>query len=731
MNHEVVGFAITVDVRESHLAAGLADPRRKRAVVAPTAVACTAVAAAAAEEAAKHAGEAKNAAAEATKQAKAAKEAADAANKAVATANKVYALSRKAETQDLATRTSAAIERARTHEARAERFTSASAVAVLDAMTWEDTATALAAETSKAGSDSKATAAKGRELALKAMTVRGPFEQGAAAQALSGTDDDVLEYLRTGWQQAAQNEIRQQVSDLAVQSPYESVRSAAQNALSGTDRQVRDFYTTGQYAAGMDDYSVQVSQIVNRGGAGVKKAGKVALAGKDPKELVDFINNGQYAAQNDDERVVASKLVNDGGPEVRAAAKIALAGPADELHSFIQVGQYMAERKDQLAATHIEQLQNLLDQGAVVAAQAQVNRWHAARAAALANSAKDEAQNAANEALKSASQAKEYAAKADRSAAQAEGSAAKAAQSATTARNAAEDADRYADDAAESAADSDFFVQYARESAGKAQRYANDARHSAIEAGKSSTEAENLAKEAWNSVIEKRRAEIKEAQRKAAELRKKLREKKPRNCAPPINREVNGLLPCVTAPGRWTIEAPAIDPTLKKIAWAITGLNDIRDCIKSPTLGKCGIAVAMVIPPIGGEFRAGKLAVDGVEGVAEGVRASKGGLGRELLPGDDATHILERHAFPGMPGKTVFPKEWSHDEILGAVVEVVTSPNSVRVWKTGSPKYAERTLRTKAGDPAVQAVTGVVRGVTIEVRYEPLTDRIYTAFPKE
>ncbi|GAA3035879.1 hypothetical protein GCM10020000_11760 [Streptomyces olivoverticillatus] len=39
----------------------------------------------------------------------------------MATANKVFAMARKTEAQDLATRTAAAIERAKSHKARAEK----------------------------------------------------------------------------------------------------------------------------------------------------------------------------------------------------------------------------------------------------------------------------------------------------------------------------------------------------------------------------------------------------------------------------------------------------------------------------------------------------------------------------------------------------------------------------------------------------------------------------------
>ncbi|WP_161482850.1 EndoU domain-containing protein [Herbidospora solisilvae] len=105
-------------------------------------------------------------------------------------------------------------------------------------------------------------------------------------------------------------------------------------------------------------------------------------------------------------------------------------------------------------------------------------------------------------------------------------------------------------------------------------------------------------------------------------------------------------------------------------------------------------------------------------------------VGGSLIGKDAAEHILKGHAYPGLPGKTVFPKEWSNDDILDAVADVATSPKSSRVWKTGSPNYADKTHKTCKGEPAVQAITGEVRGVTIEVRYQPLDDKILTAFPK-
>ncbi|WP_203671742.1 RHS repeat-associated core domain-containing protein [Catellatospora methionotrophica] len=105
------------------------------------------------------------------------------------------------------------------------------------------------------------------------------------------------------------------------------------------------------------------------------------------------------------------------------------------------------------------------------------------------------------------------------------------------------------------------------------------------------------------------------------------------------------------------------------------------------------------------------------------------GVGRQLL-GGDAQHILDGHAHPGMPGKTSFPQSWSDDDILDAVADVLTDPKSVRSWKTGSAKYADKTLKTRAGDPAVQVILGQIRGVDIEVRFVPLTGKLLTAFPR-
>ncbi|GAB2324784.1 hypothetical protein STREPTOSP366_00010 [Streptomyces variabilis] len=138
----------------------------------------------------------------AQKNADGAKAAANSATAAVTKAREIFALARETETADLQTRTDAAIERARSMKATSEAGISASAAAQVEALSLNATATALAQEAGRPDVDVQATAAKGRQLAMQAMKLLGPWHQEAAARALSGTDQDVLDYLRTRWKEA-------------------------------------------------------------------------------------------------------------------------------------------------------------------------------------------------------------------------------------------------------------------------------------------------------------------------------------------------------------------------------------------------------------------------------------------------------------------------------------------------------------------------------------------------
>ncbi|MFZ4277870.1 ALF repeat-containing protein [Streptomyces arboris] len=294
----------------------------------------------------------------------------------------------------------------------------------IEALSLDDTATQLAAEAASPAVDIPATATKGRKLALQAMEHLGPFHQDAAARALSGTDQDVLDYLRTRWKDANHSDIRQRVVDLSVQSPYASVRTAATNALAGTPQQIEAFSDAGQYEAGRDDMRVDVARLAQTGGISVSQKAKDVLADGTGKALATFLQIGQHAERLTDERVVTARLAETGGPELSAAARVALAGPPNLVREFIAQGQYMAQRKDDLAKVHIHQVGRLLAEGAKIAAQSQADASRAAQAAALAREAADEAKAAAAEAENSSRLAEGYAADAKESAEEAGRSAA-------------------------------------------------------------------------------------------------------------------------------------------------------------------------------------------------------------------------------------------------------------------------------------------------------------------
>ncbi|MEU2502995.1 DddA-like double-stranded DNA deaminase toxin [Streptomyces pseudogriseolus] len=575
-----------------------------------------------ADEAAAQAGNAATYAAVAQKNADGAKAAANSATAAVTKAREIFALARETETADLQTRTDAAIERARSMKATSEAGISASAAAQVEALSLNATATALAQEAGRPDVDVQATAAKGRQLAMQAMKLLGPWHQEAAARALSGTDQDVLDYLRTRWKEANDNDVRQRVVALSSQSPYASVRTAAAEVLaSGTSEEIQAFYSSGQYQAGLTDMRVDVARLAETGGPGVSNAAKAALADGNGKTLATFLQIGQYSNRLTDERVITARLAETGGPQVQAEARIALAGPPELIHEFVATGQYMAQRKDDLATTHTHQVQRLLAEGSLIAAKAQQDAWYAAEAAARAVNAADEAAAAAAQAQKSAEQAEQYAADAKASADAAAQSAADAAASAATARSAADRAAQDATAAEASAADAEWSASYARYSAQQADNSAARARASAIAAGKSAAEAEAEAKQAWQTTRALAEQEMEEARRQAEEERKAQQDDSPDHfCFDllpfdhsrfPINTVIcdGGAVDRV-----WQV---AKDPrTYGAIIWEMSGLADIDACIDDPTAGKCAMAVVGVTPW-------GKLKL--VAKIDKGIDAIKGG----------------------------------------------------------------------------------------------------------
>ncbi|WP_335936371.1 ALF repeat-containing protein [Streptomyces sp. PTD5-9] len=218
--------------------------------------------------------------------------------------------------------------------------------------------------------------------------------------------------------------------------------------------------------------------------------------------------------------------MGSGGPEVKSAARIALDGSPQMLHAFIASGQYMAQRKDLLAATHVAQVQQMISEAAEIAATAQHDAATAQKVAATARKAAAEADKYAKQAKELVGRAQTYADEATQHAKDAEASATAAAKSANTARDAANNANRAADNAAASAATATVSAENAQAFASQAWVAADQARDSAIAAGKDAGAALDATADAFKIAIKKQREE-EEARRKELLKAKEAAENSP------------------------------------------------------------------------------------------------------------------------------------------------------------------------------------------------------------
>ncbi|MEU7228323.1 polymorphic toxin-type HINT domain-containing protein, partial [Streptomyces chrestomyceticus] len=588
-------------------------------------------AAAAAKEAAEHAVEADKAADQAEAHAKAAKTAADTATDAVKQARTAHELAQQAEAEDLAGRTAESIEKAKDLKEEDDRRTAEEATAAEEFKALNNEADALAAEAAKPGAPVEEVVAKGRKVALRALKTRGPWSQTAAQTVLAGSDRAVVEYVRSGWREAVQQDDYARVARLADDGLSGGVRQGAEEALAGDAGTISAFLNTGQYQAAVSDYRVQVLRINSTGGTQVKEAAKAALNDGSPAKLVEFLDKGQYTARNADERVTALQLISSGGPEVKAAAKIALSGPPRLLHAFLESGQSMAQRKDHLAATHQAQIERLIAGAAAVAATAQQNAHLAGEQAARARKAADKAEEYKKQAQASAAEAKKYADQARKSAESAEASARQAAESAKQARAAEADARRAAREAQASASLAANSADHARGSAEAAWASANQARASAEAAGKDSEAARQAGKEAFAVYVAKKRKEDEE-KRRAAEARKVKEqvEKAVRDAAQEEDEEEEeepdfwGL---VSGTGHFALDVAGLFPGAGELA-------DLANCAWYGAEGdavEAGLSCASAVPGAGYGASAVKFGKWGKKGLRKGeefIDALKGRVGK-------------------------------------------------------------------------------------------------------
>jgi RHS repeat-associated protein len=88
-------------------------------------------------------------------------------------------------------------------------------------------------------------------------------------------------------------------------------------------------------------------------------------------------------------------------------------------------------------------------------------------------------------------------------------------------------------------------------------------------------------------------------------------------------------------------------------------------------------------------------------------------------------HILEGHMPPGEPGNTLFPSDWSAEQIMHNASDIATDPSLQWQQLTGRAGADF----TRAGDPVRYAVEGVRDGVKMRVIIEPGGEGIITAYP--
>ncbi|MYQ48935.1 chemotaxis protein, partial [Streptomyces sp. SID4985] len=593
-------------------------------------------AAAAANDAADHAGEAAQAAARSTAHAQAATEAADTASAAAAQAQTVYTLARKIEAEDLLARTNAGIAQARDLKAETE---TAEAQRAQQAQAAEDarrTADELAQQAQQGTSDEEI-AGLGRQLALSDMKYGKSWLRAAAQTALGADTQGVVAYVRTGRAEAQQEDDRTSVGRLAEESSVKAVRDAAEQALDGDGATVGAFLHQGQYDVGTEAFRVAIAQAADSGSTVVRERARAALNAGTTDGYRTFLTTTLPEAQEQDDRVRATQLVDSGTPEVQAAARVALEGPASLLRQFVESGQYTAQRKDLLALTHDQQVQQLVAEAQQVAAKAQMDAATANATAAKARAAASEAQDWADKAQHQSDLANTYSAQADQHARDAEASAQQASASAKTARDAANRAEASARQAAVSASDATLSSELAQNSAGMAWASAAQAKASAERADKSSDEALAAATEAFVVTVQKYREED-EARRRQAVAAKEASE---RNGSTPAELYRCGLLGCeaLENPGRWcqhnevfcdvlskTPELEVMVDTLLDLEVMMTGLpvDSIEGCLAKHDLMSCW--------DLGEQFTIStKMRLAGI--MYRGLRAAMTGCGQCFLPG--------------------------------------------------------------------------------------------------
>ncbi|GAA3437372.1 hypothetical protein GCM10018954_069860 [Kutzneria kofuensis] len=469
-------------------------------------------AAAAAEDAAAHAGQATDAANKATLHANNASAAAQRAIDAANQAQQVYDAARAADAARIQTSTEQLDEAAKEAKDIAAQQNAKVAWDATQAAARTAETNRLIAEANAPGTDRALALTDARKVALAVIDTGGPWTKAAATSVLQGSDDEALDFVRSGITMAAGQDDRMTLQNLAA-TATPNFQAAAKAALAGSDADVQNFLQHKDYPQRYIDDRIAVNQILaaaqQSGGTAVASNAQQALDANTDQALRDFLAAGQYPAAADDQRIKVDRVLADpnSGPELKADAQAALDGPPAFLNQFLTKTQYIAAQHDSDSATHDAEVLGYLKQASEIAVKAAQDADAAQLAAANARGSAQDATNAKNQAAADALAAQNFANQAHDAATRAEQSAQQAAASAATARNAAASADGSARQAAQSA-------EWAVASAYQAGQFASDAYDSsrvafnaARAAGKSADDALAAARETAKTAISKIDAE--------------------------------------------------------------------------------------------------------------------------------------------------------------------------------------------------------------------------------
>ncbi|MBC3844448.1 hypothetical protein GXW82_42900 [Streptacidiphilus sp. 4-A2] len=209
-------------------------------------------------------------------------------------------------------------------------------------------------------------AAAARKDALQAMKTGAPWSRTAAEVALAESDTDLLGYARTGWLQAAQQDDRVTVEDLALNGGSGKIRTAAARLCPATPRR-----SPRSWPRPVPGRRAGPARLPRPGGLRRRTRGqgegRRALASGSLDQYREFATTGQDTARTQDERVTAAQLVDSGGRSRPPPHRLGRPAAAPCLHPDRPV---QGQRQDQLAATHTR-IQQLIAQTAATAATAQ------------------------------------------------------------------------------------------------------------------------------------------------------------------------------------------------------------------------------------------------------------------------------------------------------------------------------------------------------------------------